>query len=153
MLVFAFFLCCWFGPPARLVDKFGHSFCFSLVSASVEHVRDKRGSLFCPSPCLCRSSREFILNQNRLCRIWCFVICVQIEKCNLVFPWCCSPGYFAPCPLGKFCQEFKFAYLDLKLENPRTLSSANPCLNNPRTLSNANSLFGGSAHSAMCETC
>ena len=26
---------------------------FSLVSASVEHLREQRGSLFCPSPCLC----------------------------------------------------------------------------------------------------
>ena len=43
---------------------------------------------------------------------------------SYVIRWCCSPGYFAPRPLGKFCQELKLCYLDLELENPRTLSSA-----------------------------
>ena len=72
-------------------------FGFSLVSASVEHVRDQRGSLFCPSPCLCRSSTEFILNQERLCHIWRFVICAHIEKCSQVFPWC-PQNRFESCP-------------------------------------------------------
>ena len=111
-----------------------------------------------------------------------FVMRAQIEKCSQVFPWfpqnrfkscpfylsikksaassrihsyfirsCCSPGYFAPCPLGKLCQELKFVYL--KLENARTLSSANLCLRLPRTLSSANPVFRSSGHSAKCEFC
>ena len=39
-----------------------------------------------------------------------------------VIRWCFSLGFLAPCPLGKFCQDLKFVYLDLKLENPRTLN-------------------------------
>ena len=54
---------------------------------------------------------------------------------SYVTRWCCSPGYFALCPLGKFCQELKLVYLDLKLENSRTLGSARPVdWKSPRTL-------------------
>ena len=75
-----------------------------------------------------------------------------------MFPWCVknrfksASGYFALCRLGKFCQELKFADLDLKLENPRTLSSAKSAhceqCENPRTLSSAKS-----AHYYKCVTC
>ena len=52
---------------------------------------------------------------------------------SYVIRWCCSPGCFAPCPLGKFCQELMLSFLDLEIEIPRTLSSAK----NPRTLRSA----------------
>ena len=46
--------------------------------------------------------------------------------------WCRSPGYFAPCPLGKFSQELKFvpricalsAVRDLLIGNLRVLWKA-----------------------------
>ena len=43
---------------------------------------------------------------------------------SYVIRWCCSASSFAPCPLGKFCQELKSAYLDLEIENSRTLCNA-----------------------------
>ena len=62
---------------------------------------------------------------------------------SYVIRWCCSPGCFAPCPLGKFCQELMLSFLDLEIEIPRTLSSAK----NPRTLSSAKP-----AHSEKCDS-
>ena len=53
---------------------------FSLVSASVEHVRDQRGPSFCPSLCLCRSGTEFILNQDRLCHTCFFLSSVHTSR-------------------------------------------------------------------------
>ena len=53
---------------------FGHSLGFSSVSASVEHALDQ------PSPCLCRSGAEFILNQDRECHTWFFFhLCTNRE--------------------------------------------------------------------------
>ena len=104
---------------------------------------------------------------DRLCHIWCFVICAQIDKCTRVFSlesaepiqelsFClpirksaaslrihsyvicwCSSPGYF---LRKLNQDLKFVYLDPKLEYPRTLRSANP-------------LFGSSAHSVKCGTC
>ena len=150
---FSFFLVLFVQPSRETLRQFVHSFWF------VEHVRDQSESL----PCLCRSGTEFILNHDRLCHIWCFVICAQIEKCRQVFfgvhrtrcKSCPSvspsgkvlrvvasihtssvgvvlPGYFAPCPLGKFSQELKFvpricalsAVRDLLIGNLRVLWKA-----------------------------
>ena len=167
------------------MDHVGHSFLASPLSRQVLNTCVINVDLcFVLLPVCAEQAQKVILNQDRLCRIWCFVICAQIEKCSQVlslvsaepvqelsfcspirksaasFPihsyvirWCCCPGCFAPCSLGKLCQEHKVVYLDLKFENPRTLSSANPCLSLSRTLSSANQLFGSSAHSAKCETC
>ena len=75
------------------------------------------------------------VRRTRLRTVFLLSACFRIH--SYVIRWCCSPGYFAPYPLGKFCQELKFVCLDLKLENPGILSSANPWLNLPRTLSSA----------------
>ena len=49
-----FFLLLLVQPSRETRGQFQSKFFgLSLVSASVEHVRDQRGSLFCSSPCLC----------------------------------------------------------------------------------------------------
>ena len=155
------------------MDIFGHSVRFRLyLSASVEHVRNQRGSLFCLSPCLCRSGTEFILDQDRMYHIWCFVICAQIEKCSQVSSWCLQNRFkrclffypsgkvlcvfshpfirhplvflswlFRAVPAWYFMPRTQVCLLDLKLENPRTLNSAHPCLSLSRTLRSTNLVF------------
>ena len=90
---------------------------------------------FYPSPCLSRSVTESVLNHDRLCHICCLssvhksrsvvkcflgvrrtgsravlLLAHQDKCCVFSHPFIChllvfSPGYIAPCPLGKLCQE------------------------------------------------
>ena len=78
-------------------------------------------------------SRPFVSPSGKVMRLFASI--------SYAIRWCCSPGHIAPCPLGKLYQN-KFVYLDLKLENPRTLGSANPCLSLLRTSGSVNPLFG-----------
>ena len=145
-------------------------------------VRNVEPCFYAP-PFLCRSGTEFVLNHDRLCHICCFVICAQIEKCNQVFPWCPQNQFKScPVvrPSRKVLRLFasihtssvgvvllvtshrarlensdknKFVYLDLELEYPRTLRSANlGGLKSPRTLEKQCDLMSDTSGD-LCRSC
>ena len=82
----------------------------------------------------------------------CFLPCPQnlFKSCPLVSPssksaassrihsyfirWCCSPGYLAPCPLGKFCQETQVRLSRSEARESAHSEQANPCVSLPRPL-------------------
>ena len=152
----------------------------SLVSTSVEHALQKRGTVSLVFLFLC------ILRYPSLCAVlssvhksrsvvklrWCpqnrFKSCPFVSPSGKVLRCshhslssslvlCSVSWYIAPSPLGKLCRE--------QVLCPRTLSSANPCLLctsrsaesfvwSIRVLSKYETcLILSSAHSVKCETC
>ena len=156
------------------MNNCGHSFGLLPLSRPVLNtcVRNVE-PCFYPSPCLCRSGTELILNHDRLCHICCFVICAQIEKCSQVFSWCPHNGSRAV--LCVFSHSFVrhplalFSWLLRTVPAWQILPRTQVCLSRSEVRGSAHSercayvseslahfeqcesSFGSSVHSVKCE--